>query len=574
MDSHISFGKIVASPTFSSWSQVYSTGSLFAVISLSKTQADQDEHTSLSLAGKEMLDTLEQEYFSLEEKNLDTIRQTILQTKEKLPDGILLCFVVTAIVKNIAYLIIIGNGKIILKRQEKIGVLLSNSHDQDVLSASGVLKPDDLLILQTQSFAKLVSFATLKEAIDHNSPSEIAETLSPTIHEKEEGAAACIIIRYTPPLVSHEHEDAEQEVEDGEPSSFSTFSSLIILIKRIVRLKQEIQSSKKLFLGLAGIIIVILVISVLLSVKGRENTKRNQLFKEVLTSAQRKYDEGQNLMSLNKNIARDDFLQAYKLIKDNLSKFPKGTSEEKQLSEFLKKSQDAVRSSLETSYINPKEVSNNMSPLLSAIIEHHALFGTQDEERIYFLDQIGISFIDKKTKATKQIIKKDEYKNPVGLGTFFSNIYLIDDSKLSKFVSLGSGYAKTNYFPKDTNPDLSKAVSLTIDGAVWVLRNDGTIQKFLKGNVENFSVNGLDKQLNGAVRIFTMIDSSKLYVLDNGNSRIVVIDKDGTYKQQYQSDLIKKAKDFEIVEKDLPADRQGKKGYLLVDNKVFEFELK
>ena len=54
----------------------------------------------------------------------------------------------------------------------------------------------------------------------------------------------------------------------------------------------------------------------------------------------------------------------------------------------------------------------------------------------------------------------------------------------------------------------------------------------------------------------------------------MVIDKDGTYKQQYQSDLIKKAKDFEIVEKDLPAGRQGKKGYLLVDNKVFEFELK
>lgn len=568
MDTHISFGKIVASPTFSSWSQVYSAGTLFAVISLSKNKPSEEEQSSLSVTGKELLNTLEQEYFSLEEKNLEDIKQAVIKTKEKSPAEVEICLIVCAIVKDIAYIFLVGNGKILLKRQEKLGILLSSQETDEVVSASGKLEDNDLLILKTQSFAKLVSFSDLENAIDHNSPSEIAETLSPSIHQKEEGGAACLIIRYTPTQTPIEQESEEEIVQPPHLPPLSPLSPLLTMLKnRLKNLRSNTNLSKQLFLSLAGVIVLVLIISVFLTIKARQNAKQNQLFKEVVSSSSKKYDEGQNLLSLNKNLARDDFLQAQKLIEDNLSKFPKASSSEKQLQDLLNKYKDAVNSSLELAKIEPKEVSKDSSLLLSAFIDHNALFAQEDDEKVYFLDSSGISALQKKTKTTKQIIKNSEYKNPIGLGTFFSNIYLIDNGNLDKFVYLDSGYAKTNYFPKDTNPDLSKTVDIAVDGAVWVLRSDGTIQKFLKGNVESFSVNGLDKQFASPSRIFTTVDSNKLYILDNGNSRIVAIGKDGTYKLQYQSDLIKKSKAIAINEK-------SKKGYLLNDNKVFEFELK
>jgi dihydrofolate reductase len=55
--------------------------------------------------------------------------------------------------------------------------------------------------------------------------------------------------------------------------------------------------------------------------------------------------------------------------------------------------------------------------------------------------------------------------------------------------------------------------------------------------------------------------------LDNGNSRVVVFDKTGSYKAQYQADVIKSAKDFEVLEKD-------KKIYVLSGGKVYEITLK
>jgi len=55
--------------------------------------------------------------------------------------------------------------------------------------------------------------------------------------------------------------------------------------------------------------------------------------------------------------------------------------------------------------------------------------------------------------------------------------------------------------------------------------------------------------------------------LDNGNSRIVVLDKNGSYKSQYQTSIIKNTKDFEVIE-------GGKKIFILSQNKIYQIDLK
>jgi hypothetical protein len=100
-----------------------------------------------------------------------------------------------------------------------------------------------------------------------------------------------------------------------------------------------------------------------------------------------------------------------------------------------------------------------------------------------------------------------------------------------------------------------------------MLTSDGNISKFTKGNNDTFTIAGLDTPLSNPTKIYTNASDDNIYVLDNGNSRIVVFDKSGNYKNQYQAGIIKTAKDFDVLEKD-------KKIYILSSNKTYEVDLK
>jgi hypothetical protein len=178
--------------------------------------------------------------------------------------------------------------------------------------------------------------------------------------------------------------------------------------------------------------------------------------------------------------------------------------------------------------------------------------------------------LDNDGSNKKTLIKNDnDWQKAGGLSIYFGNIYVLDkkQNQILKFVQTDSGFSKTNYFPKDTTPDFSKAVSLAIDSSVYVLSSNGTVAKYTKGNADNFSLTGLDKPLSNPTGIITNINDNNIYILDDGNSRIVVFDKTGNYKSQYQATIIKGAKDFEVLEKD-------KKIYILSGGKIYEIDLK
>jgi hypothetical protein len=142
-----------------------------------------------------------------------------------------------------------------------------------------------------------------------------------------------------------------------------------------------------------------------------------------------------------------------------------------------------------------------------------------------------------------------------------------DGKQINKFVQTADGFAKGNYFSGGVTPDLSSSSSITIDGSIWILFKEGVIQKFTKGKTDSFAVLGLDKGLSGPTRIFTTVDFTNLYILDLGNSRIVVLDKNGTYKAQYQAAVIKTATDFEVSE-------TNKKVFVLSSSKIYQIDLK
>lgn len=574
-DKNLAFANIAATPTRNSWSQAYNAGKLFAVLSLEKNYSEEvntEDISPLGVLGKDILTTLEQEFFSLETKDLETIKSAILITAKKIPEEINYSFVTVTIVKNVLYFFVLGGGRINIKRGDDFGTILSSELGDHKKAGSGYLKSSDLIIIQTKQFADAINSEKLSSVLDHQSPAEISETIAPIVHGGEESGAAAIIIKYT-----KEEEEVVEETEKEEfleppvyeerkkPSkNYLAFISPLILTVRKIPQSFNLSRSKKGFFAIVIVLVAVFVIGIFLTIKKQNDSKIEALFNDIYPQAQKKYDEGQSLTGLNQNLARESFQASEKILNNAIDKFPKDSKQAKQIADLEQKVQNALS---QTSGVNPveaKEVGDNTSSLLSFENKHVGKGFTTDGKINFYVTGKSVF------KEEKEIIKNDnDWKDPTGLGVYFGNIYVLDKAKggILKFVPAGSGYAKSTYFTGGTSPDLSKATGMTIDGSIWVIENDGTILKFTRGKADSFNVSGLDKPFTSPTKIFTKADFSNVYILDNGNGRIVVLAKDGNYKEQYQANVIKNAKDFEVNETD-------KKILILSDGKIYEIGLK
>ncbi len=149
-DSSVVFSKLVATPTDTSWSQAYSAGKLFTALSIKNSIPSDEEEKSLKIIGKSVLDALETEFFTLEEKNLESIKGAINEAIKNIPEESEFSFVTAVVSENILYSYIVGKGKIFIKRGPQFGyVLESDTNSKEVSSASGFLQNNDLIILAT-----------------------------------------------------------------------------------------------------------------------------------------------------------------------------------------------------------------------------------------------------------------------------------------------------------------------------------------------------------------------------------------------------------------------------------------
>ena len=597
-DSNVTFAKVVANPNTLSWSQAYNAGKLFAVISL--TVEKEEEKDYLNVLGKEILDTLEQEFFSLETKNLESIKQAVTVTSEKIPTDVDCSFVVATYVGNVLYLYILGGGKISLKRGEKLGTLLvsEESDAKSLRNASGYLQNGDIIVLQTKQFEKVVSTQMLSEFISDTPPADIAEHLAPLVHEKDEAGAAGIILKYQSDEEikeeklgeeSNQEETLKNEVKDEvaeEEKPSSPFYSSSIQEEKLSRNKiplignffmlfksgrrGELNHPRKVILTILILILIVFIGSIIFAVKKQQDSKTTAIFDSVYPQASKKYEEGKSLLGLNEGLAQDSFDQAKQLLDANINKLPKGSSGEIKLQDLLNQVNQQLSSAPKPNSVSAKAVDSTSSNLLNAEIKNSGLYFTIDSSNIYMLTSGAIYTLKLDGTGKNSIVtNSNDWTSPAGFSNYYGNLYVLDkkQNQILKFVESNSSYSKSNYFSDTTGIDFSKAISMTIDSSVYVLTTDGKIQKFNKGESVSFNITGLDKEFSNPTRIFTTTDDNYVYILDNGNSRIVVLDKNGKYKAQYSVSQIKAAKDFDV-------DETNNKAYILSGGKVYEISLK
>lgn len=206
----------------------------------------------------------------------------------------------------------------------------------------------------------------------------------------------------------------------------------------------------------------------------------------------------------------------------------------------------------------------------------------------YFADRDAITFLTADSKiiewrdgtATSADTTDETWKSGVDFATYSQYLYMLDpiNNQIWKYQR-----NRDNYGPATTyneNADLTKAVSISIDGDIWLLANDldndmsNDIIRVRKGQRMPLTISDLptDKWTN-PTKIFTNDALKFVYVLDPVNKRILRFYKDPpeagsenralTYNMQYLFQDLKEVRDFWV-------DPAEQKIYVVDSQKIYE----
>lgn len=143
--------------------------------------------------------------------------------------------------------------------------------------------------------------------------------------------------------------------------------------------------------------------------------------------------------------------------------------------------------------------------------------------------------------------------------------YILDtnNNQIYRHNPTQTGYDKGTEWLKEPI-DLSDAISMAIDGNIYVLKQSGNLYKFDGGKKTDFDISGLDPKLTNPIEIWTYNDVQNIYVLEPTNKRVIILDKEGKMINQYTATEWQNPTSMVINEPE-------KTIYVLDSNKVYKF---
>jgi len=557
------YTKITSTPTNHAWSHTYSAGNLSALLSLTfKTPEEDHDKDRLETVGKDLLSTLESEYFTLEDKSLFSIKRVVITVTSKVPEDIHANIIVSTLVDEKAYLLLWGGGKIFIKRHASFGLLLEANalaipielSPSQIESASGILQQGDLLFLVSEQLLAIIPEQEFLHYFVDTEPSQAQEQIEPLLQHKRQGGACAIVIKtHSENQTSLDEKPKYAMKNDEESIIHSPIQEEINKhdVKHFSLPKFSFKMTKKTILLAIAAVILFLLIGLIIKSLIKQPGINAALFQSVYSQASSKYYEAQNLETLNRPAAYDDYVAAQKILIDSKANFPGDTNEGKKLTDLLIKITEKITATNGMNIVTAKLVDTSASEVLhQKVMTTGAQFVTQEASTIYTVSNDSIIGYDTTTKHESTLIKNDStWSNMAGIGVYFNTIYLLDKTKgaILKFSKLGATYSKSSYFPTTTKLDFSSSNDIAIDGSIWMISDTGTITKFTKAKPDIFTIKDLEKPFSHPTRISTTTDdNANLYILDNGNSRIVTLTKDGSYVAQYSAAILKDATEIDV----------------------------
>lgn len=164
----------------------------------------------------------------------------------------------------------------------------------------------------------------------------------------------------------------------------------------------------------------------------------------------------------------------------------------------------------------------------------------------------------------------ETWQYPVAVSGYRGNFYILDPGlqQVLRYRTGGAGYASPpeHYFAED-KPDMAGVIDMAIDGFIYLLFQDGRLEKYLSGEPVPLTLGRMDKPLQQASAIYAAPDEDAqfLYLADPSAGRLLRYDKEGHLIQQF---IIEGSDALEQV-RDIFVDEVGSRIYFLSGNRLF-----
>lgn len=516
-------------------------------------------------------------------------------------------------VGNIVYVVLRGNGAVYVKRGSELANLM-HTHG----SISGEVRQGDTFLLASGGFSRVLSHDELVKLFDHLPAADIAEKLTLLLHEKSQGEGSVSLVfqisrlqeeggAQDSQIQSPTNEAEEESAPVSPPPKSVQFRRVAHKVKYwLLALRHQ---PRRTMTVIAAALTVLFIVSVVLGVIKQSSVKKNQQVLAALVAAQHAFDEGVALLELNPVKGRERLVQAKEALEPLVTTVSPRTKEGRdvatlygQIIDNLTQAMQVVESPLALYYdvsLAKKGAVASVFALMGtdlAIIDASSAtayrldIATKNIEvlgggetlrgatsvaiygdKIYTLTPEGIVETRGSDKKSSVVIKRDDaWGSIVSLVAFGGNLYLLDKGKgrIWKYVATESGFSEIReYLNPDTLPDFSIATAMAIDGSVWISVTTKGVQRFTQGQENTFVPKGVEPALGTTIRIYTSDETNNVYLLDNENRRVVVLDKEGMYLSQYRFGGTQVLKDIVVSE-------VQHKILLLADGKIFALELK
>jgi len=213
---------------------------------------------------------------------------------------------------------------------------------------------------------------------------------------------------------------------------------------------------------------------------------------------------------------------------------------------------------------NPLQISEKNSILAGAVRD--------DQNTLLFLTNLP-QIVEFRDGGISQMSTDDEnWKNGTDIKTYGKYVYILNpvENQIWKYERRRTKYSGAIAY--NTGADLSSAVSIAIDGSIYILSSDGKIQRIFRGENKPYNFKNLPSiPFSGKnLKIFTSKDHDFLYVLDPDNSRVLIFEK-GDQFAIYKKQII--FKDVKTSARDFFVDSSGQKIAILTKDKIYEFSL-
>ncbi|MGB6839063.1 MAG: hypothetical protein WBE27_02210, partial [Microgenomates group bacterium] len=223
------------------------------------------------------------------------------------------------------------------------------SKKEDVVSASGHPKTDDIFLLGTSKVFTAISQGVIKAALEGSGLNEAIESLAPAAHAMpDSGNFGLVLVKFAtrPVILGRPTGDKlpkkDKRLEDRQepglkyPKILSAAASPLSLIS-FQKIKETISSlikgkagerkiyvrgreeefdvqKKKVTVSIGAILVVLLIVSIGFGIRQKLARDERSRYEDRLKQAQHEYDEAQGLFTLNPERARELFRNAKNLV--------------------------------------------------------------------------------------------------------------------------------------------------------------------------------------------------------------------------------------------------------------------